>query len=258
MPLQTHLWYNDINYTRMKQKLLLSILVLAGVAIAATGAYAFQGRVLSPVYSDASIGSPATPSVVAPTGFKLAVMDSYCTDQEQESALVTPGGSAVGTDSNSKDPDCASIYFDPGNVGSSPFNSGIYQQDFRIGISMAERSSDCTGEATAIQWTPWASLNGGASKNVSPKNRNKIPDCLWLHYQTRPMPAGIAISDARVGLKVGKGKIEYTPSARNGGGWAEYSQTPYKASSNTRTRIEPNLNPSKVYLQVKRIKTKNR
>jgi regulator of sigma E protease len=91
-------------------------------------------------------------------------MDHYCTDQEVESALAVPGSSSYGTDENAKDPDCASIYFDPGNVGSAPLNGPIYQQDFRIGISMAEKKSDCTGEQTVVQWTSWASLGGGEAR----------------------------------------------------------------------------------------------
>lgn len=235
---------------------MLPVFVLAGIALIGTAAYAFQGKRLAPRYSDASTGQASQPTVLAPTGFKVALMDHYCTDQEVESALVGPGGSSYGTDENGKDPDCASIYFDPGNVGSTALNSGIYKQDFRIGISMAEKKSDCTGEQTTIQWTSWASLGGGASKNSVPRSKTKIPDCLWLHYQTRPMPAGILISDARVGISVGKGKIEYTPSARNGGGWSEYSQLVAKPSSNSRNKTEPTLTPTKVFLQVKRIKTR--
>lgn len=240
----------------MKPKLILPVLVLAGVALVGTAAYAFQGKRLAPKYSDASSGNTSTPSALAPTGFKVALMDHYCTDQEVESALAVPGSSSYGTDENAKDPDCASIYFDPGNVGSAPLNGPIYQQDFRIGISMAEKKSDCTGEQTVVQWTSWASLGGGASKNSIPRSKTKIPDCLWLHYQTRPMPAGVLISDARVGISVGKGKVEYTPSARNGGGWSEYSQLINKPSSNSRNKTEPTLSPAKVYLQVKRIKTR--
>ncbi len=248
-------WYNIGNGDKVpsskmkliKQKFVLPVLIIVGFLAVVTAGTAFLGGKPEPIYSDAAIGSPV--------GFKLGIKDHYCTDQEKESSLVVQGGSSYGTDSNSENPDCARIFFDPGSVGSTHVKQGIYDQDFRIGISMAEKKSNCTGERTEIQWTPWASSGGGSSKKAISKNSSKIPDCLWLSYQTRPLPRGILINDARVGISAGKGKTAYTPTARNGGGWSDYSGVLIKPRSSNSP--EPTLNPTKVYLQVKLIKTRN-
>ncbi len=231
----------------MKQKFILPVVIIAGFLVTVTAVTAFLGGKPEPVYSDAAIGSPV--------GFKLGVMDHYCTDQGRDSVLVVPGGSSYGTDSNSENPDCARIFFDPGSVGSAHIKQGIYDQDFRIGISVAEKKSNCTGERSEVQWTPWASSGGGSSKKAAPVNGKKIPDCLWLSYQTRPLPGGVKINNARVGISVGKGRTAYTPTARDGGGWSDFSGALQKPRSSNSP--EPTLNPAKVYLQVKLIKTRN-
>lgn len=232
----------------MKPKINLIVLSLACLALVATACYAFAAKKLSPQISGA-ISSP----VNAPKGFAIGMMDEYCTDQERNSSLVAPGGSVMATDDNTKNPDCAAIFFDPGEVGSIAIGSSIYNQDFRIGLATAERDAGCTSERTAVQWTPWVSSGGGSTKNVMPKNRKKIPDCLWLYYQTRPLPAGVIINDVRVGIKVGKGRVEYTPSARNSGGSSEYSQMFNKPKQNA---PELSLSPARLYLQAKLTKSK--
>ncbi len=233
----------------MKPKLNLIVLGLACLALVASAGYVLVEKPLSPQISGA-----ATSPVDAPRGFALGMMDDYCTSQERNSSLVYPGGSVMATDSNSKNPDCAAIFFDPGEVGSIATNSTIYNQDFRIGLATAERGSDCSNEKTAVQWTPWVSTGGGSTKNVLPKDRNKTPDCLWLYYQTRPLPAGIIINDVRVGIKVGKGRVEYTPSARNSGGASEYSQLLTKPRRGNAPELS--VAPARLYLQAKLTKLK--
>ncbi|QQS22843.1 hypothetical protein IPM19_04430 [bacterium] len=234
----------------MKPKLNLIVLGLACLALIATAGYAITEKSLVPRISGA-----ASSPVNAPKGFAIGMMDEYCTSQERNSALVTPGGSVMATDDNTKNPDCAAIFFDPGEVGSIAIGSSIYNEDFRIGLATAERGSGCTSERTAVAWTPWVSSGGGSTKNVVPKDRKKTPDCLWLYYQTRPLPAGIVINDVRVGIKVGKGRVEYTPSARNSGGSSEYSQLINKPKRNA---PELSLSPSRLYLQAKLTKQRQR
>lgn len=233
----------------MKQKLSLLVLILACISLVGAGAYVLVAKKPSSMVSGAS-----TAPISAPRGLALGVIDNYCTDQEQISATVAPGGSVVGTDNNSKDPDCAKIFFDPGDVGSVAMGTSIYTQDFRLGLATAERGSNCTEDRTEPVWTKWVSSGSSSTQGVFPKNRDKVPDCLWLYYQTRPLPAGLVINDVRVGISVGKGKAVYTPSARDGGGWSEYSQLTKKPKN----AKELMLAPAKLYLQAKVTKARQR
>lgn len=174
-------------------------------------------------------GTPApTPGpngeLPAPTGFQVAVRDEGCATQERTSATVTAGNSGSVTDANSKDPDCARINFVSGNVSSVPTTVSIYTNDFRIGTRVAESENGCTSQIdTSIKWTPWASDGGGTSQQAVGQASSNDPDCVWVHYETRPMPAGKGIRDVRVGIASGSG-TQFTPWARSNGGWSAFSQ----------------------------------
>ncbi len=167
--------------------------------------------------------STALASAAGPASFQVSVRDHNCSDQDGYSALVGPGGSASATDNNAKDPDCGRILFNPGSVSSTPLNQSIYTEDFRIGTKLAESEGGCTSGQGAVQYTPWASEGGGASGGARALSSVNDPDCLWIYYETRALPAGIIIKDARVGISTGNGVAQYTPWARSGGGWSAFS-----------------------------------
>lgn len=159
----------------------------------------------------------------APTGFQVSVRDIGCSEQQATSPVAGPNGSAYTTDTNQKDPDCARINFITPNVASIDTNISIYSNDFRIGTRLAESESGCTNQIDSqIRWTPWASDGGGTSPQAQGQSTSNDPDCVWIHYETRPMPAGKAIRDVRIGIASGS-SMRFTNWARQGGGWSQYS-----------------------------------
>lgn len=159
----------------------------------------------------------------APNGFQVSVRDNGCSDQERTSALIGAGSAGNVTDANAKDPDCARISFNSGDVSGTPDATSIYTQDFRIGTRVAESENGCTAQIdSSIKWSPWASDGGGTSPQAVGTASSNDPDCVWLHYETRPMPAGKGIRDVRVGIASG-GAMQFTPWARAGGGNSAFS-----------------------------------
>ncbi len=158
-----------------------------------------------------------------PNWFQVSVKDHNCSDQTGSSSLAGPNGSAAATDSNAKDPDCGNISFNTSSVSGVGLTETIYNNDFRIGTRLAESESGCSRDAGAIRWTPWASEGGGAGWGATANPNVNDPDCLWIHYETRPLPAGILIQDVRAGISTGHGGFAFTPWARQGGGSSSYS-----------------------------------
>ncbi len=160
----------------------------------------------------------------APSGFQVSVRDIGCAEQQAISPTAGPNGSVYTTDTNQKDPDCARINFITPNVASVDTNMSIYSNDFRIGTRLAESESGCTNQIDAtVMWTPWASDGGGSSPQARGMASSNDPDCVWVHYEVRPMPAGKAIRDVRAGIASGGNSIRYTNWARQGGGWSQFS-----------------------------------
>lgn len=168
---------------------------------------------------------PTTPGgqQASPAGFQITVRDNGCTDQERTSSVIGANSSGNVTDANAKDPDCASVNFNAGNVNGVPQNDSIYTNDFRLGVRVAESESNCTNQIDgSIKWTGWASDGGSTSPQAVGTATSNDPDCIWLHYETRPMPAGKGIRDVRIGIASG-GNTQFTPWARAGGGASAFS-----------------------------------
>ncbi len=175
----------------------------------------------------------AQAAIANPDFFQVSVKDHQCSDQEGYSGQSYAGGINAATDSNAKDPDCGRIFMNGGTMPAIPVSQSIYSNDFRIGTKLAESESGCNAQAGAVQWTPWASEGGGASWGATAGPNVNDPDCLWIYYETRPLPSGILIKDVRAGVSTGNGPIQYTPWARctpvapattcSAGGWSGYS-----------------------------------
>lgn len=167
--------------------------------------------------------TPTTTPVTAPLGFQVTVRDNGCSDQERTSTNIGANSAGYVTDSNAKDPDCARIGFSSGSVNNIPATASIYSQDFRIGTRVAESENGCSNQIdAAIKWTPWASDGGGTSPQAVGTASSNDPDCIWLHYETRPMPTGKGLRDVRIGIASG-GAIQFSPWARAGGGMSSFS-----------------------------------
>jgi hypothetical protein len=164
-----------------------------------------------------------------PPSFRVNVKDHHCTDQGVNNSGYIgeePGSSpsSATTDDNAKDPDCGRIeMYLSSQVNSIPQSQTIYNRDFRLGVGLAESENGCTAQAGAIQWTPWVSDGGGFSWGARAGSNVNDPDCLRIFYESRPLPSGVLIKDIRVGLSTGNGAFQWTPWARQGGGWSGYS-----------------------------------
>jgi uncharacterized repeat protein (TIGR01451 family) len=186
-----------------------------------------------------------------PSLFQIAVQDDNgnsgnCSQQYADygSALYSPpSGYDYGyvTDGNRKDPNCAKIRMDAGDNTIS--NGSMYTSDFRIGIALAESESGCADRRSATSWTGWASEGGGSAFTYASGSINAA-DCVWIFYETRPIPNGaIRIIDAQAGIGVGNGGWQFTPWASQGGGWAPgWSTTSGKDFTTARIALNTRLN----------------
>ena len=131
--------------------------------------------------------------------------------------LVFGGGATPFTgDSNNFDPDGARLDL---NAPPGLIVGGV---DFRFG---AQALDDGAHQGPTL-FTPWASAGGGSTGLVTDDN-GFDPDQYRVILETRALPAGTQVSDARAGITAVDGGIpgveQFTPWLRQGGGLSPYA-----------------------------------
>lgn len=163
-------------------------------------------------------------------GIRLAD-GSYCATQLGTTRFTPLADTSVGeilysswaSDTNGYDPDCAHLELQT--------SATALTSDFRICIRLADSAVlDANGNVDrlsqygTLECTPWASENGGWSKAAMDSNGYDW-DAAQLAIETRTMPAGITVSDFRIGGRLCDNKCtsqfgtpQFTPWASAGGG----------------------------------------
>lgn len=225
------------------------LLINVAVPVLQTEAMPKAAETVSEIVNELGIGE-AQAAQGGPSYFRVGIQDDsgsngQCNQQYADYGVANytpPSGQDYGyvTDGNGKDPNCARIFMDAGDTTIS--GGSMYTTDFRIGITLAESENGCTDRRGTPVYTGWASDGGGTAATYA-TGSIEAADCIWIYYQTRPMPNGaVRVVDAQAGIGVGNGAMQYTPWASSGSSWSGWSTTSGKDFRSARIALNTRLN----------------
>ncbi len=130
----------------------------------------------------------------------------------------------VGDGGNNKDFDCIKVGL---SAGSS------FTRDFRVGLQLSDDNGCSGNNLTNVSWSGWASQGGGWGEWAQEGSSNDNQNCARVRIETRPLPSGVQIRNARLKVQVdGSGLMAYSPWTAAGGGlssWAYKTHDVHKA-----------------------------
>lgn len=203
----------------MKKFLLFSFVALSA------GILVFGNLPYFPFETKTALASGGAPTI----GINFS--DQGCGNHRgtMQTAWYAPFGtnyiSGWASDDNAFDPDCAQVSIDGRGTA-------YYGYDFRFKLMASDKtgnSAGCGDQLGGWQETGWASDGGGAAPWASDSNYFD-PNCAKVAIETRDLPPGVTITDARLGIQASDhgctaqfGDVRYTPWSSDGGGASDWA-----------------------------------